>query len=148
MDQSLYQDMSNDFSGFEEDLYNANVQVTTSLSNPFSKEMAHSFAAFSAAELNKTQPAPHISPIGQGNAMLFTPNSLAEVDEGFDDYPANGHVGPDFCLFPATTELAKQPVYESLFGEVPSIAAGYSQPTSQEFLHDWRNAQFHGYSQH
>lgn len=143
MDNSSYQDLSGDFTHYE-DLYNANVHQIALASNPFSKEMAQQFAAFSAAELNKTQPIPHISPIGQGNAMLFTPSSLAEVDEGFDDFPAHGHVGPDFCLFPPTTEFAKQPLYQPLFGEVPSIAAGYPQPTSQDLLQDWRNnVQYH-----
>ncbi|KAL8387675.1 hypothetical protein RB595_009746 [Gaeumannomyces hyphopodioides] len=136
MDQSSYQDFSGDFTLYD-DIYNANVHQIA-VSNPFSKEMAQEFAAFSAAELNKTHPAPHISPIGQGNAMLFTPSSLAEVDEGFDDYSAHGHVGPDFCLFPPT-EFAKQPMFEPLFGEIPSVAAGYSQPTSQDLLQDWRN---------
>ncbi|KLU84167.1 zinc finger transcription factor ace1 [Magnaporthiopsis poae ATCC 64411] len=143
MDNSSYQDISGDFTHYE-DLYNANVHQIALASNPFSKEMAQQFAAFSAAELNKTQPVPHISPIGQGNAMLFTPSSLAEVDEGFDDFTTHGQVGPDFCLFPPTTEFAKQPLYQPLFGEIPSIAAGYSQPTSQDLLQDWRNnVQYH-----
>ncbi|KAI3391730.1 hypothetical protein diail_6871 [Diaporthe ilicicola] len=47
------------------------------------------YLAFSEEELRKTQVAPHISPIGQGNAMLYTPHSLADVDDGFDDTPVD-----------------------------------------------------------
>lgn len=57
------------------------------MSDTLNKELDMQFAAFSddEAELCKAQVAPHISPIGQGNAMLYTPHSLADVDESFDD---------------------------------------------------------------
>ncbi|KAK3362781.1 hypothetical protein B0T25DRAFT_586943 [Lasiosphaeria hispida] len=135
---SAYQDIS---SSLFEDIYSANVQLPTPIhTNIYSKDLVQHFA-FTAAELCQPQPA-HISPIGQGNAMLFTPQSLAEVDEGFDDrydehqdysHLANGGNGGDFILFPGGG-VSKPMFGESLFtAEVPSLAAGYSQPSSQDF---------------
>ncbi|EON97265.1 putative zinc finger transcription factor ace1 protein [Phaeoacremonium minimum UCRPA7] len=146
MDHSTtYQDNSTDYTAWE-DIYSANtVQVPTP---PFNKEIAQQFAAFTEAELGHPQPAPHISPIGQGNAMLFTPASLAEVDEGFEEFPANGS-GGDFLLFPPAEN--KSLTYDqALFGEIPSVAAGYSQPSSQDFMPmDWTTNGYSGYdSQH
>lgn len=132
-----------------DDIYSANqAQVPAPT---FNKELAMQFAAFSEAELCKTHLAPHISPIGQGNAMLYTPHSLADVDESFDDMPVNMNGGADFLLFPPTTEAKPMTYNESpLFNsEMPSVAAGYSQPNSQEFWGvDWSANQYGGYSQH
>lgn len=133
-----------------DDIYSANqVRVPEPT---FNKDILQQFVAFTEAELMKAQPAPHISPIGQGNAMLFTPHSLADVDEGFDDCAVDMTGGADFLLFPPTAE-AKQPLtYDQppLFGnEVPSVAAGYSQPGSQEFWGvDWSAANYGYGSQH
>ncbi|KAJ9157703.1 Zinc finger transcription factor ace1 [Pleurostoma richardsiae] len=143
---TTYQDSSPEFTAWE-DIYSAN---TVQLPTPtFTKEMIQQFAAFSAAELAQQQPAPHISPIGQGNAMLYTPASLAEVDEGFEDFPAQG-TGADFLLFPPESKTAG--FDQALFvpSEMPSVAAGYSQPSSQDFIPmDWTNNAYSGYdSQH
>lgn len=131
-----------------DDIYSANqAQVPAPT---FNKELAMQFAAFSEAELCKTHVAPHISPIGQGNAMLYTPHSLADVDESFDDMPVGMNGGADFLLFPPTTEAKPMTYNESpLFSnEMPSVAAGYSQPNSQEFWGvDWSANQY-AYSQH
>jgi hypothetical protein len=130
---SAYQDIG---SNMFEDIYSANVQLLTHVpTNIYSKEMMH-FNALSAAEMCQPQPA-HLSPVGQANAMLFTPTSLAEVDEGFDehaDYAALAHAnGGDFILFPRA--MSKTLGNESLFTtEVPSLAAGYSQPSSQDIF--------------
>jgi hypothetical protein len=145
---SAYQDMGQDV--FYDDIYAATAQLPTPVHIGFSKEMAENFVAFSAAELYHPQTVAHISPTGQGNAMLFTPNSLAELDEGFEDYPSTATSnGGDFILFPPTT-VAKPASYEGLFDEMPSVAAGYSQPNSQTLLQmDWQNADYgHGYTQH
>lgn len=123
-----------------DDIYSANraqVPVPT-----FSSDLAQQFVAFSEAELSKTQLAPHISPIGQGNAMLFTPHSLVDVDESFDDVPVDASSGPDFLLFdsPPTN---KATFHASLFSnvEIPSVAAGFPQPNSQEMWgFEWSNA--------
>ncbi|ROW01660.1 hypothetical protein VSDG_02291 [Cytospora chrysosperma] len=132
-----------------DDIYSANQARVPSPT--FNKDLVQQFVAFTEAELMKSQPAPHISPVGQGNAMLFTPHSLADVDEGFDDVPVDLTGGADFLLFPPT-EAKQSLAYSqpSLFGnEIPSVAAGYSQPNSQEFWGvDW-SASGYGYgSQH
>ena len=136
LDNTAYQDLSGEMT-FHDDIYNAHAFLPTPVhNNAFNKELAEQFVAFSTAELSKTQPAPHLSPIGQGNAMLFTPTSLADVDEGFDDCGGMGtnmH-GGDFVLFPQTG-MNKTPGFDGLFDEViPSMAAGYSQPNSQTLL--------------
>ncbi|KUI63095.1 Zinc finger transcription factor ace1 [Cytospora mali] len=131
-----------------DDIYSANqARVPAPTIN---KDFLQQFVAYTEAELMKSQPA-HISPVGQGNAMLFTPHSLADVDEGFDDVPVDMTGSADFLLFPPET---KQPLAYNqppLFAsEIPSVAAGYSQPNSQEFWEvDWSNANGYGYgSQH
>lgn len=130
-----------------DDIYSANrvhVPIPT-----FPRELAEQFAAYTEAELSKTHLAPHISPIGQGNAMLFTPNSLAEVDDCFpEDMPMDAHGGADFLLFPPNQSktLYQPPLFSN---EMPSVAAGYSQPNSQEMWGmDFSNAGFNHYSQH
>lgn len=111
-----------------DDIYSAN---TAQLPAPNPREVAEQFLAFSAAEQSKSRVAPHISPIGQGNAMLFTPNSLAEVDECYENVHVDFNGSADFLLFPPTDE--KSMYQQPLFGaEIPSVAAGYSQPNSQE----------------
>jgi len=131
---SAYQDIN---TTMFEDIYNANVQLPTPIhTNIYNKDLAQQIAAYSAAELCQPQQA-HLSPIGQANAMLFTPTSLA--DEGFDetmDYSTLSHAtNPgDFILFPGGG-VSKAMFNESLFAtEVPSLAAGYSQPSSQDLM--------------
>lgn len=145
---SAYQDMSGqDFQLYNDDIYAARAQLPSTTQALYTKEMVQDFLAFSAAELSKTEPAPHISPTGQGNAMLFTPKSLADVDEGFEDFPPAATNGADFILFPQTN-MVKPDVYEGLFNEVPSLVAGYSQPNSQTLLQmDWQQ-QTVDYSSH
>ncbi|KJR84844.1 zinc finger transcription factor ace1 [Sporothrix schenckii 1099-18] len=89
---------------------------------------------------------PHISPLGEANAMLFTPDSILD-DEGFVDYSDDAtKKGTDFILFPnaemATlpqTTIKHDPVFDTLFEEMtPSLAAGFSQPTSQIYTNmEW-----------
>jgi uncharacterized C2H2 Zn-finger protein len=162
---SAYQDLGADFTQYE-DIYAANVQLPSPVyaplaAAPITKDLARQLAAFSAAELCQTHPAPHFSPTGQGNTMLFTPTSLADVDEDFEEFPACG-VGNnngllDFVLFPgASVPLLKSmpatfdPL--SVGVEVPSAAAGYTQPSSQDFINldsvDWSSGNFTVFSQH
>ncbi len=140
---SAYRDLGYDFT-LHEDIYGATVQLPPSMPTVFQKELSHQLAALTAAELARAQPAhaqpAHISPLGQGNAVLYTPTSLAEVDESFDenqDFGAMGHAANngDFVLFPGGG-VSKPMFSESLFttAEVPSMAAGYSQPSSQDFF--------------
>lgn len=82
----------------------------------------------------------HISPLGEGNTMLFTPDSMAD-DEGFVDFPGEpSKKGTDFILFPpADLGYKAGNGFDALFDEMPpSAVAGYSQPTSQVYpLNDW-----------
>lgn len=130
----------------DEDLYAAHVQVPTlptpeqiAMYNPQlgQKMMPQQMPMFEPAQsLPVSNAAPHFSPVGQQNAMLFTPNSLRDVDEGFDD--SFGTEGMDFQLFPPT--LKANEVQPSLFGEIPSAGVGFSQNSQQDlFSYDWSN---------
>jgi hypothetical protein len=144
---SAYQDLPTDFTLYE-DIYSAPVQLPTPppLHSLYNKGMGQQYMPFTAAELCPPQPA-QLSPIGQGNAMLFTPNSLAEVDEGFDDHGefaaiANAVNGGDFILFP-NGGVSKPMFNESLFAttDIPGMSASHAQPSSQDLLNafnvDW-----------
>lgn len=138
----IYQD-GPDFT-VNEDIYGAHAQIPTPDRVVFAqKELNMAFPIYQPVpacqpQIAPAQTAPHISPIGQGNAMLFTPNSLAEVDEGFEDnYTSGGNefCGNDFQLFPANNVTK---MYEPLFGEVPSAGLGYSQASQDPFQSiDW-----------
>ncbi|EFX03028.1 zinc finger transcription factor ace1 [Grosmannia clavigera kw1407] len=90
-------------------------------------------------QLQKEQYLPHISPLGEGNTMLYTPDSQIEYDEGFVDFPNDQMTKGDFILFPPAalnmrpTTTASNNLFDDL---TPSLAAGYSQPNSQIFM-DW-----------
>lgn len=71
-----------------------------------------------------------ISPGGHGNHVLYTPTSLQNVDEGFEDYAP----GDDFALFPSTTTSSTDsmsgmnailPARVPLFGEISSTQEMY-----------------------
>lgn len=130
-----------------DDIYSANRAQIHMPALP--RGVIEDFVAFSNAELSKTQPAPHISPIGQGNTMLYTPHSLVDVDETFDDLPVDCSTGADFLLFdPHTTSKTtfQAPLFSN--AEMPSVAAGYSQPNSQEMWGvDWSNATGYSFGQ-
>jgi hypothetical protein len=74
--------------------------------------------------------APHFSPNAQQNAMLYTPPSLGDVDDAFDE--SYGADGGDFQLYPAT--VGKGENSQSLFGGVPSADMGFSQNTQPEIF--------------
>ncbi|KAL2258955.1 hypothetical protein VTK26DRAFT_7542 [Humicola hyalothermophila] len=146
---SAYQDIPTDFT-LNEDIYSAPVRLPTPPMNPniYNKSAVHQFVPFTAADLCPPQPAPQLSPIGQGNTMLYTPNSMSEVDDSFDEHHefatiANAVNGGDFILFPNNASVSKPMFNESLFAatEIPSLTAGYSQPSSQDLLNafnvDW-----------
>ncbi|GKT55334.1 LOW QUALITY PROTEIN: zinc finger transcription factor ace1 [Colletotrichum tofieldiae] len=126
-----------------EDIYGAHAQLPTPDRAVFAEKMNLAFPIYQPVptcqpQIDTIQTAPHISPIGQGNAMLYTPSSLAEVDEGFEDTytgGANEFCGNDFQLFPANNVTK---TYEPLFGEVPSAGLGYSQTSQDPFQSlDW-----------
>ncbi|KAK6064966.1 hypothetical protein SCUP234_12805 [Seiridium cupressi] len=151
---STYSDMSPDISDQFNDIYHARLPTPTY--SAYDKSVPDVFATF-AQDLIPTQAptapaasvAPHISPVGHGNTMLFTPASM--VDEGFDEFGCNDQLaGNDFLLFPP-----KSNEYDgSLFMDTtPSAAAGFSQPSSQDFnmeftTHmDWAATDYSGYGQ-
>ncbi|KAL0474211.1 hypothetical protein QR685DRAFT_1723 [Neurospora intermedia] len=152
---SAYQDL-NEFTLID-DIYGATMQLPNQVISPFYlKDMGQHLGAYTAPDLCQPHPA-HISPIGQGNTMLFTPpTSLGEVDEGFEDHDfamSNcNNVPGDFILYPPTTDAYSKPTFtESLFAnvDIPSMAAGYSQPSSQDILHaypsDWTSHDMNPY---
>ncbi|KAJ2893611.1 uncharacterized protein MKZ38_008408 [Zalerion maritima] len=80
----------------------------------------------------------HISPIGQGNTMLFTPSSMKDVNHDFMDEGFGDCSGEDFTLFPQTKNSSHFDMMSSnnLFPEMPSDTAGFTQTASQEFTLD------------
>jgi hypothetical protein len=121
-----------DFNLFEnDDLYSANVQLPTPSHSIFQRGFETSGVTYGA------DPVPHISPVGHGNTMLYTPTSLLE-DEGFEDFlPSNCQVGTaDFQLFPSSTGgTVASSAPSALFGEIPSTAnINYPGVSAQELL--------------
>ena len=137
--QANFQDFNTnvDFSLYDnEDLYSANVQLPTP-----SHEIFQNAAASSAYDTSGIPYAAdsiqHISPIGQGNTMLYTPpTSLREIDEGFEDFvPKNCNLGgtADFQLFPSSTGgTVASSAPSALFGEIP--ANNFPGVSAQELL--------------
>ncbi len=148
---SAYLNNGQDFTLFnDDDVYAAMAQVPSVSPDAYAKAMVYDFMDFSNAQMYQAQPsARHISPTGHGNTMLFSPNSLADVDEGFEDYMISGvNHGRDFTLFP-DKDAAKAPAFSGLFGEIPSVAAGYSQPNSQNIpLMEWQLTEYGAYEHH
>lgn len=127
-----------DFNLFEnEDLYNANVQLPTPSHEIFQQALGFETSGVPFA----TEPVPHISPLGHGNTMLYTPTSLREVDEGFsEDYTPNNCLGTDFQLFPSSTGgTIASSAPSALFGELPSNV-NFNNLSGQELL-DFFNQQ-------
>ncbi|CAJ2502034.1 Uu.00g048870.m01.CDS01 [Anthostomella pinea] len=132
---TTYPDLSPEFTGQFEDIYGAHVQVPTPAHSVYNKATLQIYPNF-ATDMCPPVEAPHISPGGHGNTMLYTPDSMVDVDEGFDDYThtSSGQHNGDFLLFPPN-DMGKPAHYDpTLFGNVaPSLAAGYTQPSSQDF---------------
>jgi uncharacterized C2H2 Zn-finger protein len=129
----------------DEDIYAAHVQLPAQPQAPeqfFNKMMSQQLSMFQTQQPcppQQLQVPPHFSPAGQENAMLYTPNSLREVDEGFDDsYNADGS---DFQLFPvnSTNKGNGSNFQQSLFSEMPSANLGFSQNSQPDFFNqvDW-----------
>jgi hypothetical protein len=138
---------------FNDDLYTAHAQLPTPDQSAFGKILAQpNFQTYQHVTEQcqpEALPAPHISPIGQANAMLYTPNSLADVDEGFEemDFATGANLGNDFQLYPSTTKASN---FDSLFGEVPSAGLGYSQQSQDMFSGqmDWSSGDYQGFNEH
>jgi hypothetical protein len=133
---STFTNTGADFNLFEnEDLYNANVQLPTP-----SHEIFQNFET--SGVTYGAEPVPHISPLGHGNTMLYTPTSLREVDEGFsEDFAPNNCMGNDFQLFPTSSNgsTVQSSAPSALFGELPSNI-NFNDLSGQELL-DFFNQQ-------
>ncbi|KAH7035005.1 uncharacterized protein B0I36DRAFT_317405 [Microdochium trichocladiopsis] len=134
---NAFQELTPEFTGQFEDIYGAHVQLPTPPNNFFNKEFSANFATMGqdlCAPLNGNQP--HFSPSGQGSAMLYTPTSMADLDEGFiDEFAVNGQIGEDFPLFPTGGLDKSMELDPTVFGTMPpSLAAGFTQPSSQDFM--------------
>jgi uncharacterized C2H2 Zn-finger protein len=133
---SNYSEMSPDITNQFDDIYGAHARLPTPTHSVYNKSMPEVFTNFTTAEMCPplvAPSAPHISPGGQGNTMLFTPASM--VDEGFDDFGANDHLGNDFVLFSST----KPTDFDNSLFMTPSAAGGFTQPSSQDFNIDCNN---------
>ncbi|KAL1880516.1 hypothetical protein VTK73DRAFT_5716 [Phialemonium thermophilum] len=146
VDYNSSYDISEDFT-LGLDIYSAHARVPIPTHNLYEKGLPlHGIAAVESANVHAFHPdgvpavPPHMSPTGRPNQMLYTPTSMVDVDEGFDDYQdfgnKNAFNNADFVLYPNDAE-PKPDFANSLFlDEVPSLVAGYPQPNSQEFLND------------
>ncbi|KAI0553604.1 hypothetical protein F4679DRAFT_427735 [Xylaria curta] len=151
---TAYQELSPDFTAQFEDIYGAPVRLPTPTYSVYNKTMPEALGNFSTT-MCPPVPAPHFSPSGQGNTMLYTPISMVDVDEGFDDFNPvnNSHLGGDFTLFPPSNMGKPSEFDPNLFGTMPaSMAAGYAQPSPQDFgmdfNMDWTAADITGFSHH
>jgi uncharacterized C2H2 Zn-finger protein len=136
----------------DEELYAARVQLPAQLPTP-EQAMMYTNPKMMQQQLPMYQhvpqqmpvqtAAPHFSPTGQETAMLYTPNSLRDVDEGFDDsFGGDGMDGMDFPLFPTDNGMVKTNDFQPLFGEIPSANLGFSQNSQDLFQMDWSNVDF------
>ncbi|KAI1482738.1 hypothetical protein F4774DRAFT_406439 [Daldinia eschscholtzii] len=144
---NTYQDLSPEFTGQFEDIYGAHVRLPTPSHSHliYNKDM-NSFANFTADACQQFS-MPQLS--GVGNHLMLTPPTM--VDEGFEDFQptCQNQFDQDFALFPSHT-MDKSNDF-TLFGAIPpSLAAGYSQPSSQDFnidlsSMDWSASDFQGF---
>lgn len=135
---AVFQPSNVDFPLFpEEDIYSANVHLPTPSPQIFQNHHFETSGMSYASD-----PMPQLSPHGQGNAMLFTPASMLEVDEGFEDFmPNNCQSGDDWQLFPSSTGGTVASVAPSgLFGEIPSANINLAGVSARELLEFYNQA--------
>ncbi len=131
INQDLFQDNLHDFNPNvdfslydNEDLYSANVQLPTPSHEIFQAALGSNVYHTSGIPY-AADPMTHISPVGAGNTMLYTPpTSLREIDEGFEDFvphTCNMGLAADFQLFPSSTGgTVASSAPSALFGELPT----------------------------
>ncbi|PQE11566.1 Zinc finger transcription factor ace1 protein [Rutstroemia sp. NJR-2017a WRK4] len=134
---------SNEWAAYEEtDLYSAQAQVQIPQSHIYQQALAQTQFQTSGATYEQAQPLAQISPIGEANTMLFTPKSMQDFDEGFEDFvPANSRMSNqgagDFQLFSSSAPQLRTMSHEHspLFGEIPQQSmALFGVPPPQELL--------------
>ncbi|KAG4441965.1 hypothetical protein IFR05_002584 [Cadophora sp. M221] len=122
-----------DFNLFDnEDLYSARVQLPPTPSH----DIFNSMGQYETSGMTFNNPMPQISPVGHGNTMLYTPTSLCELDEGFEDFvPSNCNLGNDFQLFPSSTGgTIASSAPSALFGEIPNPMNNFAGASAQQLL--------------
>ncbi|KAI1208780.1 uncharacterized protein F4807DRAFT_133798 [Annulohypoxylon truncatum] len=137
-----FEDLSPEFTGQFEDIYGAPVQLPTPSHSIYNKGIKD-FEAYDHYEnfnMNACQQftMPQLAAGGQGGQVMLTPPTM--VDEGFEDFqPAcSNQFGHDFPLFPTSSMDKSNNFGSTLFGTItPSLAAGYTQPSSQDFNMDY-----------
>lgn len=124
-----------DFSLYDnEDLYSARAQIPSHTHDIFQQLQTGPFET-SGIPLG-ANPIPHISPRGHGNHMLYSPTSLQEVDEGFEDFIPQG-LSNDFPLFPSASDnscAVNRAAPNVYFGEIPKPVSIFPGTTAQELL--------------
>jgi len=132
----------------EEDIYAAHARIPTELPTPegsllYSKILPSQLPAYHAPAPTSLTPqtgAPQFSPTAQENAMLYTPGSLRDVDEVFDEtFGGDGH---DFALFPNNLHKGVDfPLFDDMTVEMPSANLGFSQTSQNDLFtgYDWNN---------
>ncbi|RAL66486.1 hypothetical protein DID88_006176 [Monilinia fructigena] len=89
--------------------------------------------------INPSQHTAHISPIGEGSTMLYTPKSMQDFDEGFEDFvPDNTRMTTngvqDFQLFSAPQQRHNSNT-TPLFGEITSqVPLGFPSVLPQDLI--------------
>ncbi|KAI0383791.1 hypothetical protein F5Y04DRAFT_269691 [Hypomontagnella monticulosa] len=129
---NTFDDLSPEFTGQFEDIYGAPVHLPTPTHSIYNKDMS-AFTNY-AADLCQQVGMPQLSSTGQGNHVMLTPPTM--VDEGFEDFhpTCTNQFSQDFPLFPPSAMDKTNDFGNNLFATVPpSMAAGYSQPSSQDF---------------
>ena len=128
-----FQGSNVDFPLFDnEDIYSANVHLPTPSPHVYNDQIFET----SGMPFMQQDPMPHISPHGQGNAMLYTPASMRDVDEGFEDFaPGYCQSGNDFQLFPNSTGgTIASSATSGLFGEIPTANINYPGVSAKALL--------------
>ncbi|KAI0889927.1 uncharacterized protein GGS22DRAFT_6147 [Annulohypoxylon maeteangense] len=133
-----FEDLSPEFTGQFEDIYGAPVQLPTPSHSIYNKAIKEfeAYDNYDNFNMNACQQytMPQLAAGGQGGQVMLTPPTM--VDEGFEDFqPAcSNQFGHDFPLFPPTSMDKSNNYGSTLFGTItPSLAAGYTQPSSQDF---------------
>ncbi|PQE04064.1 Zinc finger transcription factor ace1 protein [Rutstroemia sp. NJR-2017a BVV2] len=134
---------SNEWAAYEEtDLYSAQAQVQIPQSHIYQQALAQTQFQTSGATYEQAQQLAQISPIGEANTMLFTPKSMQDFDDGFEDFvPANSRMSNqgagDFQLFSSSAPQLRTMSHDHspLFGEIPQQSmALFGVPPPQELL--------------
>ncbi|KOS16678.1 Zinc finger transcription factor ace1 [Escovopsis weberi] len=128
----------------EDDIYAAHVQIAAQqLPTPepvFHKMMPQQLPIYAQHQPCMVAPLGELqginqsefSPTGQQNAVLYTPTSLREVDEGFDDACISD--GSDFQLYPSGAAKNFNPLFgDFAIMEAPSANLGFSQAYQDTF---------------